>query len=296
MTPSLRDLIEQFTGKDGPHETELDGLAFYRMTAPADLPPTFCEPSLCVIAQGAKLVSIGDDRFHYDAEKFLVFSADLPVSARIVEASVERPYLSLALRLDYRTVCELAGQVDAASAQGEPIAAVSVSPAEPDLLEAVTRFVALLGAPRDRAVLGPLIQREIIYRLLTGPQAPRLRQLAMADGHARRILGILRSLKEHFASPLRIEELARGAHMSPSALFQHFKTVTGMSPLQYQKLLRLHEARRLMLGAGLDAAEASFRVGYESPSQFSREYRRRFGAPPRRDVESLRRSASAAAV
>ena len=162
-----------------------------------------------------------------------------------------------------------------------------MTPVEPPLLGAVTRLTALLDSPQDVAPLAPLVLREITYRVLTGPQGSRLRQIASAGAPAHRIALAIRWLKEHFAEPLRVESLARHVRMSPSALHLHFKGVTAMSPLQYQKRLRLQEARRLMLGEGLDAAEAAFRVGYESPSQFSREYRRLFGAPPRRDVAAL---------
>ncbi len=292
----LAKLVERFASVGTSPATEIAGLSLYRQTKATELAPCMCEPSLCVVAQGAKQVLIGEDVLQYDASTFLLVSADLPVTARVVEASLERPYLSLSVRLDQAVVCDVAAQLTPATAPTRLIAAAAVSPAEPALLDAVQRLVGLLETPDDRAVLAPLVLREITYRLLTGAQGERIRQIATTAGHARRILGTLRWLREHFAEPLRIEELARDAHMSSSALFQHFKTVTSMSPLQYQKLLRLHEARRLMLGLGLGAAEASFRVGYESPSQFSREYRRLFGAPPRKDVESLRRSVPVVAV
>jgi AraC-like DNA-binding protein len=163
-----------------------------------------------------------------------------------------------------------------------------VTPAESSLLDAVRRLVALLNSPQDMAALAPLVLREITYRLLTGPQGARLRQIVSAGAPAHRIVLAIRWLKDHFADPVRVEALARRVRMSPSAFHLQFKSVTALSPLQYQKQLRLQEARRLMLGGGLDAAEAAFRVGYESPSQFSREYRRMFGAPPRQDVAALK--------
>ena len=163
-----------------------------------------------------------------------------------------------------------------------------MTPVDPPLLDAVSRLVALLDSPQDIVPLAPLVLREITYRVLAGPQGSRLRQIASAGAPAHRIARAIRWLKDHFADPLRIESLAKHVRMSPSALHLHFKGVTAMSPLQYQKRLRLQEARRLMLGNGLDAAEAAFRVGYESPSQFSREYRRMFGAPPRQDVVALK--------
>jgi AraC-like DNA-binding protein len=163
-----------------------------------------------------------------------------------------------------------------------------VTPVEPLLLDAVSRLVALLDSPQDIGPLAPLVLREITFRVLAGPQGARLRQIASAGAPAQRIALAIRWLKDHFADPLQIESLARHVGMSLSAFHLHFKAVTAMSPLQYQKRLRLQEARRLMLGEGLDAAQAAFRVGYESPSQFSREYRRTFGTPPRRDVAALR--------
>jgi AraC-like DNA-binding protein len=171
-----------------------------------------------------------------------------------------------------------------------------VTPLGPPLLDAISRLVALLDSPRDVGALSPLVLREITYRVLTGPQGSRLRQIASAGAPAQRIALAIRWLKDHFAVPLSIESLARRVGMSPSAFHLHFKAVTALSPLQYQKRLRLHEARRLMLGDGLDAAEAAFRVGYESPSQFSREYRRLFGAPPRRDVAALKVETSQTSV
>lgn len=290
MTVRLSQLIERLTGGDGAHTTGYPGLSLYRWSQPTHPCPGLAEPSLCVIAQGQKQVALGDQRLDYDPSQFLLISADVPVASHVTVASPEAPYLALSLRLDHATVCELAPQTIAGQRTPplQPGPAVAVGPAEPVLYDALTRLVALQESPRDMAVLAPLVMREITYRLLTGPQGARLRQMFVGDGSGQRILRILQWLRAHYAEPVRIEDLAREAHLSPSALHQHFKSVTAMSPLQYQKHLRLHEARRLMLSDGLEAAEASFRVGYESPSQFSREYRRLFGAPPRRDVSLVR--------
>jgi AraC-like DNA-binding protein len=171
---------------------------------------------------------------------------------------------------------------------GPPARGLAVTPVEQPLLDAIMRLVDLLDSPQDIEPLAPLVLREITYRVLAGPQGARLRQIAAAGAPAQRIARAIRWLKDHFADPLRIESLAKHVRMSPSAFHLHFKSVTAMSPLQYQKRLRLQEARRLMLGEGLEAAEAAFRVGYESPSQFSREYRRLFGVPPRQDVAALK--------
>ena len=254
-------------------------------TAPTDI---LYEPALCVIAQGSKAVMLGGEEYRYDAERFLLVAADIPAMARVVRASASEPYLAMKLLLDPLEVGEVVAQVGPQELKEPPARALDVGELEPTLLDAVTRLVELLPRPQDARALAPLVRREITYRLLMGPQGPRLRQIVSGTGQGQRVTQALRWLKAHYVEPLRVETLARQAGMSPSALHHHFKAVTAMSPLQYHKRLRLQEARRLMLGEALEAAEASFRVGYESPSQFSREYRRLFGAPPRRDVEALR--------
>ncbi len=282
----LAGLVERLTGKDGIHPTAIGDLTLFRYSAPTEPVCVLHEPSLCLIAQGSKDVLLAEEVYRYGTAHFLLVSVDLPVAARVIEASPEMPYLGLRIALDSAVVGELVADV-LDQREVPPARALVVSPVEPPLLDAVGRLLTLLGCPSDLPALAPLVLREIAYRLLTGEQGPRLRQIATGDGQARRVTRAIRWLKEHFSEPLRIADLAREARMSPSALHQHFKAVTAISPLQYQKRLRLQEARRLMMGKGLDAAEAGFRVGYESPSQFSREYRRLFGAPPRRDVESL---------
>jgi len=292
MPTQLAHIIEQLTSGDGSHATEISGLLLHRLSAPSLPTPGILCASLCVVAQGAKEVRLGDGVYRYDSEQFLLVAAHMPIESQVITASRSAPYLSLSLELDQAMICEVAAQVPAEELQGTS-AALAVSPLEPELLDAVARLVALSRNPRDSAVLSPLVMREITYRLLASEQGPRLRQIALGDGSSPRILRALRWLREHYTEPFRIEALAREVHLSPSALHQHFKSVTAMSPLQYQKQLRLHEARRLMLSDHLDAAEASFRVGYESPSQFSREYRRLFGAPPRQDIADARSTAQA---
>ncbi|MET0391150.1 MAG: AraC family transcriptional regulator [Polyangiales bacterium] len=292
MTTTLTALLERLSGENGAHPTDIPELTVYRATEPSTPSPCIAPASLCVIAQGSKLVQLGDATYRYDPDHFLLVSAALPIAAHVIDATATKPYLSLSLTLDPALVCELAAQIQR-EPQPTPISAIAVSSVESPLLDAVTRFVALCEAPRDRAMLAPLIMREIVYRLLTGEQAARMRQLGTGDGTGQRIVRAIGWLREHFAEPVRIEDLAREVKLSPSALHQHFKSVTTLSPLQYQKQLRLHEARRLML-SGLEAAEACFQVGYESPSQFSREYRRLFGAPPRRDIATTRNQPPAA--
>jgi AraC-like DNA-binding protein len=285
----LVDLVEHHAVGDGEHSTAIESLTIFRYSAPTDPILVVYEPSLCLIARGRKRVILADEIYLYDPAHFLLVSVDLPVAGQVIEATPQAPYLSLRIGLDPGEV----GDLIAAGAPGAPVAgtsdrALAVSPVGPTLLDAVVRLMQLLDSPRDIDVLAPMVRREITYRLLAGEQGTRLRQIAAADGQARRVARAIRWLKGHFAEPFHMETLAREARMSPSALHRQFKAVTAMSPLQYQKQLRLQEARRLMLGEGLDAAAAGYRVGYESASQFSREYRRLFGQPPRRDLTSLR--------
>jgi AraC-like DNA-binding protein len=284
----LASTIERQAAADGGYDTAVPALRLSRFSAPSDLVALVYEPSLCVVAQGAKEVLLADEAYRLDPAQSLLVSIDLPVAARVVEALPGRPYLAVRIALDPAVVGELLADGMPAPPLGLAARGLGVTPVEPPLLDAVSRLVTLLDSPQDVGPLAPLVLREITYRLLTGPQGSRLRQIVAAGAPAQRIARAIRWLKDHFAQPLRIELLAKRVGMSPSAFHLHFKGVTAMSPLQYQKRLRLQEARRLMLGEGLDAAEAAFRVGYESPSQFSREYRRMFGAPPRQDVAALK--------
>lgn len=289
-TNGLADLasaVERRTVVDGSYDTAVPALHLSRFSAPSDLVALLYEPCLCVVAQGAKEVVLADEAHRLDPARSLLVSVDLPVAARVVEASASRPYLGVRVSLDPAVVGELLAEGAAPPPPGPPARALAVYTVEPQLLDAVARLVALLDSPQDVGPLAPLVLREITYRVLTGPQGVRLRQIASSGAPAHRVARAIRWLRDHYADPLRVEGLARHVGMSPSALHLHFKGVTGMSPLQYQKRLRLQEARRLMLGEGFDAASAAFRVGYESPSQFSREYRRTFGAPPRRDVAAV---------
>lgn len=280
--------IERHTTADGVYGTTVPALTLSRFSAPSDCVAVVYEPCLCVVVQGAKEVLLADETYRLDPARSLLVSVDLPVTARVVEASPSRPYLAVRISLDPAVVGELLADGMNAPPLGAPARGIALSPVEPPLLDALTRLVTLLDSPQDIVPLSPLVLREITYRVLTGPQGVRLRQIASAGAPAYRIARAIRWLKDHFADPLRIESLAKQVRMSPSAFHLHFKSMTAMSPLQYQKRLRLEEARRLMLGEGLDAAEAAFRVGYESPSQFSREYRRMFGAPPRQDVAAIK--------
>lgn len=282
----LARALERHTRVDGVHDTALAGLRVIRFSSPSEPTPSVLEPSLCLIAQGRKRTFIGRELYRYDPAHYLVASADLAVLAQVTHATPREPYLSLQMQFDEVMASELLATLPA-QPRPPPSRAAATARIDEGLLDAVMRLVDLLDAPDHLPFLAPLIQREITYRLLVGPEGDRFRQVITADSHARHVSRAIVWLREHFAENLRVDSLARKVGMSASTFHHHFKTVTGMSPLQYQKRLRLQEARRLLLAERLDAAEASFRVGYESPSQFSREYRRLFGAPPRRDVAAL---------
>ena len=273
------------------------GLRLLCASSPTELGHGVSFPAFCMVAQGSKEVLLGDDLYRYDANNYLITAASLPIASRITEASEERPYLGVVLGLDPALVGSV--MVEAGHpAPGEKAAvrAFDVSPLDAGLLDAVLRLVRLLDAPAAEArFLRPLVTREIVFRLLEGEQGGRLRQIAVLGGHAHRIARALERLREEFARPLRIEDVAREAGMSVSGFHHHFKAVTAMSPLQFQKRMRLQEARRLMLGEDLDAGSAGHRVGYGDASQFSREYKRLFGAPPARDAERLREAATVGA-
>ncbi|CAN7248685.1 AraC family transcriptional regulator [Pararhizobium sp. LjRoot235] len=286
----LIDLIARFAKEDGDHETSIPGLSVHRRSGTGIRACGAYKPSLALIVQGAKQVALGDDVYRYGHGDYLLTSIDLPVTTQIVEATVEKPYLSMTFQIDTVKIVGLdhAGQADHSSAPATR--GMAVSELTPELEDAAARLLRLLDRPQDVAVLLPLIEQEILYRLLTGPQSGRLRQMAITDSQSHQINRACIWLKEHYAVPLKIEELASRVSMSVSSLHHHFKAITAMSPMQYQKQLRLQEARRLMLEEMLDAGSAGHQVGYESQSQFSREYARQYGEPPRRDVGRVRRS------
>jgi AraC-like DNA-binding protein len=292
----LAERVGRFVRKEGVIDLP-GGLRLLCASSPTELGHGVSFPAFCLVAQGSKEVLLGDDLYRYDANNYLITAASLPIASRITEASEQRPYVGVVLGLDPALVGSV--MVEAGHpAPGEKAAvrAFDVSPLETDLLDAVLRLVRLLDAPAAEArFLRPLVTREIVFRLLEGEQSGRLQQIAVLGGHAHRIAGALERLREEFARPLRIEDVAREAGMSVSGFHHHFKAVTAMSPLQFQKRMRLQEARRLMLGEDLDAGSASRRVGYGDASQFSREYKRLFGAPPARDAERLREAATVGA-
>ncbi|HQU85650.1 MAG TPA: AraC family transcriptional regulator, partial [Pyrinomonadaceae bacterium] len=247
------------------------------------------EPAFCVIAQGSKQVLLGEEEFRYDSGHYLISSIELPIVSHVLEASEEKPYLSCRLTLDASLVTSVLMESGIAPGKsGENVKAMNVSSIDADLLDAVVRLIRLYDSPEEGKILAPLIMKEIVFRLLKGEQGSRLGHLLPASGDTRRISKAVQQLRENIGEPLRIENIARELGMSVSGFHHHFKSVTAMSPLQFQKQIRLQEARRLMLGEDLDAASAGFRVGYEDPSYFSRDYKKLFGAPPQRDIAKLR--------
>ena len=279
--------VEQFAT---PHPN----LTLYRHDAPTEAMSCMVEPAIALTVQGAKRAVLGGDVYAYNPHRFLLTTLDLPVVLQAVEASVQTPYLSLVLKLDERTIAELVMQstVPPPLRERSETRGIALGPTSTRMLETFDRLVQLLDEPQAMTVVAPLIQKEIYYRLLVGEQGALLWQLASVGSQGQRVARAIAWLKANFAQQLQVEALAEIVQMSPSRFHHHFRQLTGMSPLQFQKYLRLNGARRLMLTDQLDASTAAFQVGYESPSQFSREYGRQFGAPPRRDVERLLRSPS----
>jgi AraC-like DNA-binding protein len=281
--------VARLTPFDGTHQSAFPSLTLTRGSVPTVCMPTVYQPCLAVVVQGRKRALLNDEVFHYDALNYLVVSVTLPAMGQVLEATPEHPYLSLRLNLDLEEIARLVLELgDRGPSPANADRGLFVARLDEPLLDAVLRMVKLLDTPEDVDVLAPVVRREIYYRVLRGELGSRLADLAQAEGGKHRIVRAIEWLKQHYAAPLRIEELAEAVHMSPSALHHRFKAVTAMSPLQYQKHLRLHEARRLMFADGIESATAGHRVGYESASQFSREYRRLFGAPPRSEIARLR--------
>lgn len=284
----LADLIAQHAASDGVHQTAIPRLSLVRMSRPTEPVHGVHNPSLCIVVQGRKQVMLCEQVIEYAAGRHLVVSLDLPIVGQVIGATPEEPYLCMRLDLDLHLLGEL---VVAMNRLPEPLPgckALGVVETSPELLDAATRLVRLLAQPEDAPFLAPMIEREILFRLLRGEQAGVLHQILTPNNRLQNVNRAISFIRENFRDTLRIEDLAARAFMSASSLHEHFRAITNMSPLQYQKQLRLQEARRLILTQAMDAATAGRRVGYDSPSQFSREYRRQFGAPPLKDVDRLR--------
>ncbi len=296
MSNLIEQQLEQLKAQLAPYmpaygviESVIPDLVLYRSEVTTELTPVIYEPSLCIVLQGEKEVYLSNDRIVYDPLSYLLVPVTVPASGKVTKASPKMPYLALRLTIDLKEladlVIDLGGRVERSK---EQVKAMSVGRVDEGLLSAIARLLQLLDKPSDIPVLYPLLKREILYRLLLGDLGSQLRDFMLLDSQGHRISKVIEVLRKKYNEPLRIKDLADEVHLSESALFQAFKAVTGMSPLQYQKKLRLNEARRIMLHEGIEAATASYKVGYESPSQFSREYSRLFGAPPKADIERMR--------
>lgn len=285
----LARLLEQRTITDGGHSTEIPELTFWRFSNPTPPTPALQQPAVYVVVQGRKQVTVGDETYVYDPSQYLAVSLELPANGHVVEATPETPYLCLTLQVDPRELAALIVETGRPAPQDDHDGrAIFVSALDAPFLDGLLRLVRLLDAPQDIHVVAPLIVRELHYRLLQGKQGERLAEVAIGDGRLRRVAGAVAWIREHFTEPMEVESLAKRVAMSASAFHAHFKAVTAMSPVQYQKHLRLQEARRLLVEETASAEAVAYQVGYASPSQFSREYARLFGEPPRRDAERLR--------
>lgn len=292
----LADLLGRHARGDGMHGTPIPGVRLIRSGTPTTPMPVVYEPTLCLVAQGRKRVMLGTAAYVYNPARYLLASVDLPVTGSVIEASETVPYLSLMLDLDMTELSDLALRHPAADANDDaPSAGLVLNDTTPELLDAAVRLAALLDRPSDIEALAPLVVREILYRLLTDSGNGIVRQMATADSRLNQIARAIAWLREHYSETCRIDEIADIAGMSRSTFHAHFKAVTSMSPLEFRSQLRLQEARRLMVAEAMDAAGAGYRVGYESPSQFSRDYARMFGMPPAKDAGRLRRMAEAPA-
>ncbi len=277
---------------EGRSETPVPRLALSRCSAQTLPNRMMYEPFVCFVAQGGKEVLLGEKLFRYRAGNYLVVTLDLPVSSTIVEADPRKPLLSASVSLDPTLIADILMAVPGDTVDKVPAAGLAVSNMTGDLLGAITRLVALLDTPQDIAMLAPLVERELLYRVIRSDQGGMLRQIALADSRLSQIGRVIAWIRSNYAETLRVETLAERAGMSTSSFHRHFKSATAMSPLQYQKQIRLQEARRLLLSHAGDATRVGFAVGYESPSQFSREYARLFGTPPGRDAAHLRELAN----
>jgi AraC-like DNA-binding protein len=277
--------------KPGDYATSIAGLGFFRREHPSSPVVCMVEPSIILVAQGEKQLWVGGEGYPYDTSRFLVTSLDLPANSEVLAASPEQPCLGLTFKLDLRMLAELITQSDLPPPRERSVTkGVGIGSVTAAMLASFERLLALLDEPEAIPVLAPLIQREIHYRLLKSDQAGRLRQITSVDGQGYRIAKAIDWLKLNYTSALRVEDLAARVQMSTPTFHHHFRQLTAMSPLQYQKWLRLNEARRLMLNEHEDVSSAAFKVGYESPSQFSREYSRLFGVAPKRDIAALRKA------
>ncbi|MFT8313741.1 MAG: AraC family transcriptional regulator [Clostridium sp.] len=294
ITTYQEELVSMINGivrEDGLHTTAIPTLQLFRASNISEPLHTIYEPSLLVIAQGSKIVTLADENYQYDSTSYLVASVHLPITGQIIQASPEEPYFCVQINFNTEQILDIIKESDDVwNGKKDSGRGIVVNKINSDLFDAVLRLVRLLHTPKDIPVLSPLIIREILYRILQDSQGNLIKQFAMIGSHAHCIAKVIQFINSNFSKPLRIEDLAKKVNMSTSSLHNQFKKVTAMSPLQYQKLIRLQEARRLLFTESSEAANIGFQVGYESPSQFSREYARMFGLPPISDINRLRNS------
>ncbi|MFM2045576.1 MAG: hypothetical protein RLY86_4152 [Pseudomonadota bacterium] len=299
MPECLGDLtadVAQWARDDGVHSTPVPRLHLIRSGRPTQSIHAVHKPAICIVLQGAKRVLLGERVFAYGPTQYLAVSFDLPIVGQITEATPERPYLCVRLDVEASQLAELAAGRPGDGARDVDAPGLSLGRTTPEILESAGRLLTLIGHPDDVPVLAPLYERELLYRVVSAPGGRAVARAVLGTGPERHVARAIAWIRERYREPFEMARLAEVARMQPSALHQHFKAITQTSPLQYQKRLRLLEARRLMLFEARSAAEAAFAVGYESPSQFSREYRRQFGKPPMQDVGTCEDRALAAAL
>jgi AraC-like DNA-binding protein len=296
--PARTDLaaaINRLAPIDGEHKTAIASLSLYRCSRQTHLQCSINHAALLLAVQGTKRMVVADEAYEFDSQRFLVASVDLPVLSQITEASIERPYLCMVLKLDQQRIADLMTEMRLSKFNAAPSSrGIAIGALSDPLFDAAARLVQLLDTPADIPILAPLVERELLYRLLTSEQSASLRHIAAGDSQTNRVAKAIEWLKNHYFEPLHVAELAQRVNMSVSSLHHHFKEVTALSPLQYQKQLRLHEARRLLMRQSGDVSTVALMVGYESSSQFSREYSRLFGAPPLRDMTQLQQQMTGA--
>jgi AraC-like DNA-binding protein len=290
---TVRRYVEAYAGPAGLAQTPIPGLTTIRSTTPSGLVHAISKPLVCLVLQGRKHVAMGTQNFAFGADDSLLITADVPTVSQIIEASSDKPYLSLVLELDLTVIADLTVEMKAIPAAAG--SQVRVDPTDSEVADAALRLMRLLDRPSSVPMLHTQLVRELHYWLLAGKHGPAIRRLGLPEGHAQRLTRAVSVLRAEFAKPMTVDKLAAIAGMSPSSFHQHFRAMTSLSPLQFQKQLRLIEARRLMISEGKSANSAAFAVGYESASQFTREYGRMFGLPPVRDSEAMRSWAESAA-
>lgn len=284
-------LIRRHASASGIYHTDIPGFSLMHAVHPSAPMESVYKPSICIVAQGAKTATLADETFRYDPSSYLITSVELPILGRVIEATPEIPYLSLKLCFDADAILDIVKGMNRTFTPSEETGrGITVNRVSSPLLEALIRLVQLLDTPQDITILAPLVIREILYRVLQSENGSLLHQVAITGSHAQHIAYAVQQINRQYDQPIAIDQLAKSVNMSTSAFHKHFKRVTALSPLQYQKTVRLQEARRLMLTETMLASDAAFRVGYESPSQFSREYARMYGRPPVLDVQELRSS------